>query len=47
MWADRVVMAPPRFDENPGFLQGVENLPVQELVTQPGVESLDVAVLSG
>ena len=31
MWADRVVMAPPRFDENLGFLQGVEDFPVQEL----------------
>ena len=31
MWADRVVMAPPRFDENLGFLEGVEDFPVQEL----------------
>ena len=31
MWADRVVMAAPRFDENLGFLQRVEDLPIQEL----------------
>ena len=31
MWADSVVMAPPSFDENLGFLEGVEDLPVQEL----------------
>ena len=38
-------MAPPGFNENLGFLQGVEALPVQELVAQPRVEALDVAVL--
>ena len=38
-------MAPPGFNENLGFLQGVEDLPVQELVAQPCVEALDVAVL--
>ena len=32
MWADRVVMAPPRFDENLDFLQGVKYLAVQEFV---------------
>jgi hypothetical protein len=40
-------MAPPRFDENLGFLESVEDLPVQELVAQPGIEALDVAVLPG
>ena len=29
-------MAPPRFDENPSFLEGVEDLPVQEFVAQSG-----------
>lgn len=33
-------MAPPRFDEDLRFLQGVENLPVEELVAEPGVEAL-------
>ena len=45
MWADRVVMAPPRLDENLGFLQSEEYLSVQELVAQPGVETLDIAIL--
>ena len=31
VWADCVVMAPPRFDENLGLLEGVEDLPVQKL----------------
>ena len=47
MWADRVVMAAPQFDENPGFLQSVKYLPIQELVAQSGIETLDVAVLPG
>ena len=40
-----VVVAPPGFEENLGFLEGVEDLPVQELVAQPRVEALDVAIL--
>ena len=47
MWADRVVMAPPRFDENLGFLERIEYLSVQELVTQSGIEALDVTILPG
>ena len=27
-----VAMAPPSFDENPGFLEGVEDLSIQELI---------------
>ena len=40
-------MAPPSFDENLGFLEGVEYLTIQELVAQSGIETLDVAVLPG
>ena len=40
-------MAPPRFDENLGFLQSAKYLPVQELVAQSGIDTLDVAVLPG
>ena len=40
-------MVSPGFDENLGFLEGVEDLPVQELVAQSGIETLDVAVLPG
>ena len=45
MRAHGVVMAPPEFDENLGFLEGVEDLPVQELVVQPRVEALNVPIL--
>ena len=32
MWADRVVVAPPGFDENLGFLEGAEEFPIEEFV---------------
>ena len=32
VWADRVVMAPPGFDENLGFLESAEEFAVQEFV---------------
>ena len=31
MWAYGIVVAPPGFEENLGFLEDVEDLPVQEL----------------
>ena len=37
----------PGFDENLGFLEGVEDLSVQEFDAQPRVEALYVTVLSG
>ena len=40
-------MAPPGCDENLGFLQGVKDLSVQELVAQPRAEALDVPGLPG
>ena len=40
-------MAPPGFDENLGFPQGVKDFSVQELVAQPCVEALDVTILPG
>ena len=42
-----VVVVSPGFDQNLGFLEGVEDLPVQELVAQPRIETLNVAVLPG
>lgn len=36
-WAGRAVLVPPRFDENPSFSRGPENLPGQEPFAQPGV----------
>ena len=47
MWADGAIMVPPGFDENLGFLEGMEDLLVQELVTQPCIEALDVSILPG
>ena len=38
-------MAPPGFDEDLGFLEGVKDFSIQELVAQPRIEALDVAVL--
>ncbi len=47
MWANGVVVASPVFEENPGILEGVEDISVQELVAQPRVEALDVSILPG
>ena len=47
MWADGIVVASPALDHDPGLLQRIENLPVQQLIAQPGIETLDVAVLPG
>ena len=40
-----VVVMPPAFDHNLGLAQTVEDLPVEQLVPQPGIEALDEAVL--
>ena len=42
-----VVMMPPPFDEHLGFLQGHEDLRVEQFVTKFAVEALVVAVLPG
>ncbi len=42
---DGVVVAVPAFDQNPGFVQGAQYLPVQEFIVQLAVEALIVAVL--
>ena len=47
MRPDGIVLTPPRFDQNLGLLQRVENFAVQELIAQPSVEAFDVAVLPG
>src|ERR1700722_5720072 len=47
MSPDGIVLTPPAFDQNFGLLKGVENLSIQELIAQAGVETLDVAVLPG
>ena len=47
MRPDRIVMAPPAFDDDLGLAQSVEDLAVEQLVAKAGVEALDVAVLPG
>src|SRR5437660_12263686 len=43
--SDRVVVAPPAFDDDLRFAQGVEDLAVEQFVAKAGIKALDVAVL--
>src|SRR4029077_14811073 len=45
MRPDRTVMAPPAFDDDLSFSEGVEDLAIEQLIAKAGVEALDVAVL--
>src|SRR5437879_2482754 len=45
MRPDRIVMAPPAFDDDLSFSEGVEDLAIEQLIAKAGVEALDVAVL--
>jgi len=45
--SDGVVLATPGFDQHLRLLQGVEDLAVEELIPQPGIEAFDVAVFPG
>jgi len=45
MRANPIVVAPPAFDDNLSLFQRVEDLAVEELVTQARIEALDIAVL--
>jgi hypothetical protein len=38
-------MAPPAFDDDLSFSEGVEDLAIEQLIAKAGVEALDVAVL--
>ncbi len=42
-----VVAAPPAFDHNFDLPQGAEDLPVEQFISEPGVEAPDEAVLRG
>ena len=44
MWPDGVVVNPPTFGQDPDLLHRVEDLAVEELVTQLRVEALAVSV---
>jgi hypothetical protein len=39
-------MAPPAFDDDLSFSEGVEDLAIEQLIAKAGIEALDVAVLS-
>ena len=45
VWSDRIVVVAPLTDDDLGFFQAVEDLTVQQLVTQLAVEAFAVAVL--
>ena len=47
MWALRVVVPSPLLNDDPGFIEAVEDFSVQELITEPGIEALAVPVLPG
>src|SRR5215204_3758723 len=45
MGPDRIVMPSPAFDDDLSLLQGVEDLSIQQLVSEPGVEDLSIQQL--
>jgi hypothetical protein len=45
MRAVRIVVASPAFDEDLGFVQRIEEFPVQQFIPQLPVKGLDVPVL--
>ena len=42
-----VAIAPPAFDDHLGFAQAINDLPVERLVAQAGIEAFDIAILPG
>lgn len=47
MGSNGIVLLSPLFDQDFGFLQGVEDLTVEQFIAELAVETLDVAVLPG
>jgi len=45
VWTHLVVVAAPVFDHDPGLLERVEALAVEQLITQLAVESVAIAIL--
>jgi hypothetical protein len=45
VWANRIVVTAPALDDDLGLAQRVEDLTVEQLVAQAGVEAFDEAVL--
>ena len=44
MGSDTIIMSPPTLDDDPGLLERIENLAVEQFVAHSGVEALDVTV---
>ena len=44
MWSHVVVLSEPLIDDDLGLLEGLEDLAVEQLVPEVGIESLSVAV---
>ena len=44
MWSDVVVLSEPLVDDDLGLLEAVEDLAVEQLVPEPGIEACSVAV---
>ena len=47
MGSDSIVLLSPLFDQDFGFLQGVEDLAIEQFVAELAVETLDIPVLPG
>jgi hypothetical protein len=45
MWPHRIVMAAPALDHDLRLAERVEDFSIQQLVSESGIEALDVAVL--
>ena len=45
MWTFRVVVPSPLLNDDPGFIEIEENLSVQEIITEQGIEALVIVVL--
>ena len=46
MWTFRVVVPSPLLNDDPGFIEAVEDLSVEQFISEPAVEALTVSVLS-
>jgi len=47
MWSFRVVVHPPLFDDDLRLFEVVEDLPVEQFIPEPCVETLAIAVFQG
>ena len=47
VWPERVVVLAPLLDDDASFVEGVEDLAIEQLFAETGIEALAVAVLPG